>query len=112
MFPNRKPEFSVAWEQAPWWRVLSLTGWGVLFLAVFSTASFLLGLISGEVLFFLSFKQKSAPLSLSYQASPLGFIVCMVLNLIITVSLWSLFGSWLQSRRRAITKPSTDSKES
>jgi len=93
--------FAVAGEPAPWWRVLSLTGWGVLFLAVFSTASFLLGLVSGEVLFILSFKQKSGPLALSYQASPLGFAVCMVLNLIIAVGLWSLFGSWLQSRRRA-----------
>lgn len=101
MFGSRKPDFAVAWEQPPWWRVLSLTGWGVLFLAVFSTASFLVGLVSGEVLFILSFKQKSGPLAVSYQASPIGFAVCMVLNLAIAVGLWWLFVSWLQSRRRA-----------
>ena len=101
MFRTRKPEFAVAWEHPPWWRVLSLTGWGVLFLAVFSTASFLVGLVSGEVLFILSFKQKSGPLALSYQASPVGFAVCMGLNLVIALGLWWLFVSWLQSRRQA-----------
>jgi len=102
VFRTRKPEFAVAWEHPPWWRVLSLTGWGVLFLAVFSTASFLVGLVSGEVLFILSFKQKSGPLAVSYQASPIGFAICMVLNLAIALGLWWLVVSWLQSRRQAI----------
>jgi hypothetical protein len=102
---TRKPEFAIAWEQVPWWRALSLTGWGVFFLAVFSTASFFLGLVSGEVLFLLSFKQKSGPLAVSYQVSPVGFLVCMAFNLIIAVGLWWLFASWLQSRRRAIAGP-------
>jgi len=110
MFRTRQPEFAVAWEQAPWWRVLSLAGWGVLFLAVFSTASFLVGLVSGEVLFLLSYKQKSGPLAVSYQASPLGFSVCMVLNLVVAVGLWWLFASWLQGRRRGNAKSSPFSR--
>jgi len=108
MFRNREPEFAVAWEQAPWWRVLSWGGWGVLFLAAFSTASFLAGLVFGEVLFLASFKQKSGPLAVSYQASPIAFVVCMALNLLVAVGLWWLFASWLQSRRRAAVKPAAN----
>lgn len=105
MFRTQEPEFAVAWEQAPWWRVLSLGGWGLLFLAIFSTAGFLAGLVFGEVLFLASFKQKSGPLAVSYQASPLGFVVCMALNLLVAVGLWWLFVSWLQSRRAAVKPP-------
>lgn len=105
MFGSRKPEFAVAWEPARWWRVLSLNGWGLLLLAVFSTASFLAGLVFGEVLLLASFKQKRGPAGVSYHASPVSFVICMALNLMIAAGLWWLFGAWLKSRRQASAPP-------
>jgi hypothetical protein len=105
MFRFRKSEFEVDWEQPPWWQVISPRGWGVLFLAVFSTLSFVVGLVSGEALLVISYKQKSGPGHAAYQASPVWFIICMAINAAISIGLWALFSSWLRDRRNATKKP-------
>ena len=97
---DRKSEYSVAWEPKPWWRIMSLNGWLILFFGLFATFSFVFGLVSGEVLFIASPKQKSGVIDVSFESSPVWFYLLMLANLAIAFVTWNLFFSWLRERRR------------
>ena len=108
MFRSRGTEFEVAWEQPPWWRSLSLAGWGILFLAVFATASFICGATLQVVPFLFSLRQKSGPAVAAYEAEPIEFIFLMLLNFLLASGLWWLFTSWLRERRsNAVQSPAS-----
>lgn len=99
LFRRGADDLPVAWERQPWWRALSLGGWGLLALGLFATIAFLGGLLSGQVLLLLAIKSKSGPIEVSYESSPFWFVVCMALNLAAAVAIWALFASWLRERR-------------
>jgi hypothetical protein len=88
-----------------WWRAMSLSGWGLLFLAVFATVSFILGVVTGETLFLPSYASKSGPAEVSWASSPLLFVLAMVTNLAIGVGIWGAYSLWLTRRRGNTTNP-------
>jgi hypothetical protein len=99
LFRHGSADLPVVWERKPWWRVLSLGGWGLLALGEFATLAFVAGLVSGQVLLLLAIKSKSGPIEVSYQSSPLWFVVCMALNFVAAVTIWALFIAWLWKRQ-------------
>ena len=99
MFRRGTAELPVAWEQTPWWRSLSLAGWGLLALGAFATLSFIGGLVSGQVLLLLSIKAKSGPMQVTLDSSPFWFVVCMAINFAFAVAVWALFIYWLRERK-------------
>jgi hypothetical protein len=69
-------------------------------MAVASTMSLLLGIVSGETIFFPPFKSRSGDVVTASNAdSPIWFIVLMVLNAVVALVTWTMFISWLRSRR-------------
>lgn len=85
---------------ASWWSSMSLRGWSLLFLAVFATASFILGAVTGETLFLPSYAAKSGPAQVSWARSPVLFLLVMVGNLAIGAGIWVAYFWWLRGRRR------------
>lgn len=78
---------------------MSVAGWGLLFLGMFATAAFVVGVVSGEVLFLLTLKGKSGPMQVSYASSPFWYYVCMIINFVIAICVWILFFAWFQEHR-------------
>ena len=102
LFTRTKAQFSA--QPLPWWRSLSLMGWGMVFIATFATIGFAFGLAVGETLFLPSYSSKSGPSAISYSASPVLFILAMGFNLVASTIIWGLFIRWLLSRRRIPTE--------
>lgn len=103
LFRKHSSDLPVAWEPKPWWRALSLPGWGLLALGLFATLAFIGGMLSGQVLLLLAIKSKSGPFEVSYQSSPFWFLVCMALNLLAALAIWALFIAWLRERRSLLS---------
>lgn len=78
---------------------MSLAGWGLLILGLFATAAFVVGVVTGEVMFLLTLKGKSGPMQVSYAASPFWYYVCMIINFVIAICIWTIFIAWLQEYR-------------
>lgn len=89
-----------AGESPSWWRSMSWRGWGLLFLAVFATVSFILGAVTGQTLFLPSYAAKSGPAEVSWAGSPVLFLLAMVGNLAIGTGIWIAYFWWLGGRRR------------
>jgi hypothetical protein len=87
-------------ESQSWWRAMSLRGWGLLFLAVFATVSFILGAVTGETLFLPSYAAKSGPAQISWTGSPVLFLLAMAGNLVLGAGIWLAYFWWLSGRRR------------
>ncbi len=102
LFARTKAQFSA--QPLPWWRSMSLIGWGMVFLATVATTGFVLGLAFGETLFLPSYTSKSGPAAVSYASSPVLFILAMGFNLVASTIVWGLFIRWLLSRRRIPTE--------
>ena len=79
---------------------MSIGGWGILFFGLFTTFAFLFGAFSGEVLFIASPNQKSGAIDVSFKESPGWFFLLMLANLVIALTAWYLFISWLRERRK------------
>lgn len=92
---------TLAGERHSWWHSMSLRGWGLLLLAVFATASFILGVITGETLFLPSYASKSGPAGVSWADSPVLFLLAMIGNLVIGAGLWVAYFWWLSGRRKS-----------
>jgi hypothetical protein len=92
------------WDRKPWYRELSLRGWALLFFALFTTLSFVLGVVSGVALLFPFARAKSGPLAMSLADSPVWFSLIMVVNFIVSAWLWHQFVSWLGRRSEVATK--------
>lgn len=107
---RRRTEFAVAWEPRPWWRVLSMRGWGTLSLAVFSSISFLGGLVFGQVFFVIGVRQHGKAWSADQVSTPVEFLVLMALNLALSAGLWWMFASWLRERRAKAAQPPAPSR--
>ena len=87
-------------ENRSWWRSMSWRGWGLLFVAVFATISFILGAVSGETLFLPSYTSKSGPVQVAWVDSPVLFLLAMLGNLAIGAGIWVAYFWWLSGRRR------------
>ena len=86
-----RSETSFSDGPTPWWRAMSLGGWGIIFLATFALVGFCFGLMAGEVPFLPSYKAKSGPASFSWSSSPVLFSLAMMFNLVVGICIWVLF---------------------
>jgi hypothetical protein len=100
MFRRKATDFATDWDRKPWWKVVSLAGWGLVLLGCFATASLFFGAAYGEVLLLLAVKSRSGPMSFSLQESPILFWLIMALNALIAGVIWFLLASWIKERRR------------
>jgi hypothetical protein len=100
MFHRLSRELPTDWDRRPWYRELSLKGWAVLLFAIFTSFSFLLGLLGGVTLFLPFARSKSGPLEISFFSTPVWFAVAMAVNFTVAAWLWYEFVAWLRSRRQ------------
>jgi hypothetical protein len=92
------------WDHKPWYRELSLRGWALLFFAIFTTSSFVLGVASGVAILLPFARAKSGPLTVSLADSPVWFSLVMSVNFIVSAWLWHRFVSWLGRRSEVATE--------
>jgi len=97
---KRSADLPTAWDPKPWWRLLSVGGFGVMLLGVSSTLFFVLGAATGEALFIFPTKMVAIPFEASVHTSPILYFVLMGANLITSCAIWLWFLSWLKERRR------------
>ncbi len=82
---------------------MSLLGWLVLLWAIFSTIFFFIGLFCGETAFFVPSKSGGGnPASVTFETSPVWFLVFMGANALVSLVCWALFFDWLKGRNREV----------